>query len=456
MAASKSGAIAPTIQKLPVEILTKVFMQLIFGRDFPDQKIYYLHPRDPRRTLTYHLEYPTPLPFLLSHVCSIWRAVALSSPVLWTLLETPSDGRPSSSKGVTKLLRLWISRSGNMPLTLYVCSTPDGGNSDYNFMKVLSNHLHRVESMTLAYWCTSVPFTKIYGNVPSLRTLKLEVEGVNLTELKFPFSSCPMLQHLEWPTFKTSLADIPWAQLKRLRLNNVSAFQAASSLTSCPQLLDVRFRIEAPSNSIGCHIKHENLRKLVLIITAGYKINALVDSTILPNLTNLQIQYKPASRSHEGPLHAQTLANMLTRSECHLLYLEVEYLNYNAEELLCILETPSCSGLKTLKSTASLDFANILLTVRLLTKLSFSNTSPSDGVLCPDMDTIFLMNYAPSSAGALGQMIASRFKFGSLRSFSFYPARYRNDLDDWTILHSLADEGYRVTVPGEYRNYYTT
>ena len=454
MAAYKTGFVASPIRQLPVEILAKIFMQLIFGRDLTDQKIYYLHVRDPRRTLTYSIKYPTPLPFLISHVCSIWRAVALSSPVLWALLETPSDGRPSSSKGITKLLQLWISRSGNMPLSLHVCSTPDGGNGDYNFMKALNKDLHRVENMSLTYWCTSVPFTELYGDAPSLRTLKLEAEGVNSTDLKFPFSSCPMLQRLEWPTFKSLLtvgADIPWTQLTHLRLDDVSPPQAASSLASCPQLVDVYFRIGASSNLTGRHIKHENLRKLVLVIAAGYKINSFIEAIILPNLTTLQIQSEPRPLSYEEALHAQTLADMLARSECHLLYLEVEYLNYNTHELLSILETPSCVGLRTLKNIAPLDFANILLTDGLLTQLSFSDSSPSNEVLCPDLDTIFFMNYAPSSPGALGQMIASRFQFGPLRSFSFYPTRYRNDHYDWRILRSLADEGYNVMVTGGYR-----
>ena len=451
MAAFKSGSIASPIRQIPVEILTKIFMQLILDRDLTDQKIYYLHVRDPRRTLTYCIKYPTPLPFLLSHVCSIWRAVALSSPMLWALLETPSDGRPSPSKGITKLLRLWISRSGNMPLSLHVCSTPDGGNGDYNFMKALNDDLHRVENMSLTYWCTSVPFTEIYGDAPSLRTLKLEAEGVNSTDLKFPFSSCPMLQHLQWPTFTSLLttgAGIPWAQLTHLRLDDVSPPQAASSLASCPQLVDVYFRIEASSNLTGRHFKHENLRKLVLVIAAGYKINSFIDSIILPNLTTLQIQSEPQPLSFEDALHAQTLADMLARSECHLLYLEVEYLNYTAHELRSILKTPSCLGLRRLKSIARLDFANILLTDGLLTQLSFSSTSPSDEVLCPNLDTIFFMNYAPASAGALGQMIASRFKFGSLKRFSFYPTRYRNDHYDGGILRSLADEGYNVATGG--------
>lgn len=459
MVAFKSGTVASPIRQLPVEILTKIFMQLILGRDLTDQKIYYLHVRDPRRTLTYCIKYPTPLPFLLSHVCSIWRAVVLSSPMLWALLETPSDGRLSSSKGITKLLRLWISRSGNVPLSLRVCSTPDGGNSDYNFMKALNNDLHRVENMSLTYWCTSVPFTEIYGDAPSLRTLKLEAEGVNSTNLKFPFSSCPMLQHLEWPTLTSLLTagvDIPWAQLTHLRLDDVSPAQAASSLAYCPQLVDVYFRIEASFNLAGRHINHGNLRKLVLVIAAGHTINSFIDCIILPNLTTLHIQLEPWPPSYEDALHAQTLADMLARSKCHLLYLEVEYLNYNTHELLSVLKTPGCLGLRTLKSIARLDCANILLTDGLLTQLSFSDTSPSDEVLCPYLDTVFFMNYAPSSAGALGQMITSRFKFGSLKSFSFYPTRYRNDHYDWRILGSLADEGYNVVVTGVYRDQRTT
>lgn len=439
---SRGGSAASPIQKLPVEILTKIFVQCIYGHDLPGQKIYYMHPRDPLRSLTY-INYPTPLPFLLSHVCSIWRAVALSSPILWALLETPSDSRKSSSKAITRLLHLWISRSGNMPLCLHVCSTPDGGSGNYNFMKALSDHLRRVENMTLTYWCTAVPFTRVYGDAPSLRSLKLETEGPS-TNLQFPFYSCPQLRHLEWPSSASLLrlgTNIPWAQLTQLRLDDVTSSQAVSFLSSCPQLVDVRYKIEASPNSSRHRIKHENLRQLALIIGTGCDIHPFIDSIILPSLTNLQLEHKQNQRT--DVLRMQTLVDMLTRSECHLLHLDIAYLNYNSEEFRCILEIPSCLGLRTLKSVARIMMADIPLTDELLTQLSFSNAL-SDEVLCPDLEMISFMNYGPSSPGALGRMVASRFKYGSMKSFSFYPFRNHEYHDDWKIIHSLAKEGFDV------------
>ncbi|KAF8326922.1 hypothetical protein F5887DRAFT_1013211 [Amanita rubescens] len=306
-----------------------------------------------------------------------------------------------------------------MPLCLYVCSTPDGASGNYNFMKTLSDHLRRIENMTLTYWCTDVPFTRIYGDAPSLRSLKLETEGPS-TQLQFPFYSC---------------TNIPWAQLTQLRLDDVSPSQAASFLSSCPQLVDVHYKIEASPNSSRHHIRHENLRQLALII--GIPL-------FCRNLTNLRIEHKQNRRSDIYPLRIQTLVDMLTRSECHLLHLEIAYLNYNSEEFRCILETPSCLGLRALKSVARLRIADILLTDELLTRLSFSDALSSDDVLCPDLETIFFMNYGPSSAGALGQMVASRFKYGSMKNFSFYPFRDHEYDDDWKIIRSLAKEGFDV------------
>jgi len=88
--------------------------------------------------------------------------------------------------------------------------------------------------------------------------------------------------------------------------------------------------------------------------------------------------------------------------------------------------------------------ADIPLTDELLTQLSFSDALSSDEVLCPDLETILLMNYGPSSAGALGRMVASRFKYGSMKNFSFYPFRDHKYRDDWKIIRSLAKEGFDV------------
>ncbi|KAK2463870.1 hypothetical protein APHAL10511_004175 [Amanita phalloides] len=438
------------IHGLPVEILIKIFVHCIFGYDFPALKLYHLHPSDPRRTLTY-LKYPTPLSFLLSHVCSLWRDVALSSPLLWTLLETPADGRCTSSKPIINLLRLCISRSGNLPLSIYVCSTLEDGDGSQGFMKAIADHLHRVENMTLTFWRTDTPFTRIYGDAPSLRILKLESIPESMTNLKFPFSSCPMLRHLQWPHSSSLLGSdihiIPWAQLTHLRLGFVSTRQTISLFSYCPRLIEIHYKISSsllpdPGPGPDHRCKHKSLRKLVFIFEPGTNINAIMNYILLPKLTFLQLEIEH-TLLRDDPLSTDCLKNFLELSECRLLHLELTHLNYHSGELQSILQTPVCSGLTTLKITAHLKRADIELTGDLLTRLTCNGASTTAEVICPDLQTMFFMNYTPSSThGGVGKMVASRFKYGDLEHFAFYPLEC--PAEDKKILRSYANAGYDV------------
>src|SRR6266704_44440 len=108
MFAPRMASIMSPIQTLPVELLILIFAHIIYDNKGSDQRLYYLRPHDPSRSSMYYSLYPTPLPFLLSHVCTAWRSVVLSSPRLWTLIELPPNCRNVAYARLASFLRLWI------------------------------------------------------------------------------------------------------------------------------------------------------------------------------------------------------------------------------------------------------------------------------------------------------------------------------------------------------------
>ncbi|KAJ6515541.1 hypothetical protein C8R45DRAFT_1140019 [Mycena sanguinolenta] len=59
-------------------------------------------------------------PLLLCQICSLWRTVALSMPILWSSLHVPFDfvlSHKSRALAVTK----WLQRSATRPLSLSIC-----------------------------------------------------------------------------------------------------------------------------------------------------------------------------------------------------------------------------------------------------------------------------------------------------------------------------------------------
>ncbi|KAJ7466020.1 hypothetical protein FB451DRAFT_1041286, partial [Mycena latifolia] len=52
--------------------------------------------------------------WILGHICSYWRAVALSTPDLWTSFRSLSP----SHEGAPPLVQAWLDRAGNRPLSI--------------------------------------------------------------------------------------------------------------------------------------------------------------------------------------------------------------------------------------------------------------------------------------------------------------------------------------------------
>jgi hypothetical protein len=142
------------ILSLPPEILTEVFIN--FLPSYPD--------------------YP-PLhgifsPLLLCQICRQWRAVALSTPLLWRAIQVELT-RGTSDKQLAaqlELLKTWLQRSGNCPLSL---SLTHARNITHRlvpqFLRAVMAHCQRWEHLDVL-----MPFEHmhlLHGDMPLLRTL---------------------------------------------------------------------------------------------------------------------------------------------------------------------------------------------------------------------------------------------------------------------------------------------
>lgn len=94
---------AASIHCLPSNILYQIFLQYL---DIPR-----IRNASKPTVRCSHTTFSTPLP--LSHVCSLWRKVACSSPKLWSSIYVLG---PSARQ--LPLIKLWLKRSGKLPLTL--------------------------------------------------------------------------------------------------------------------------------------------------------------------------------------------------------------------------------------------------------------------------------------------------------------------------------------------------
>jgi len=151
-------------------------------------------------------------PLLLTRICSSWRAIALSSPRIWSKIHIPLPGDPDVSEGFNETItvetrlndrrqrfasvmesrcdavRSWLSRSGTCPLSLSVAYW--GGDSSIHDSKgdeliqemfdILLSFADRWTNVILS--APEVIYNKLQNDInptmfPSLRSLKITLHG---------------------------------------------------------------------------------------------------------------------------------------------------------------------------------------------------------------------------------------------------------------------------------------
>ncbi|KAJ7656532.1 hypothetical protein DFH06DRAFT_1091449 [Mycena polygramma] len=191
-------------------------------------------------------------PWVLSAVCSRWRAVVLSQPCFWTSLSLDfMDDPPDSASlvGLVPTLEAHLERSQQSPLniTFRTFYDMDIEEREQRVLDLITLCCHRWETVELSGpWMlyTSPSLGSTRGDLPLLRSLSITVQ-----ELGDPgsvldvFQSCPQLQEVffnpgRYGGSEHILADLPSSQLRRYSASNswanhVHILHSASNLVDC-------------------------------------------------------------------------------------------------------------------------------------------------------------------------------------------------------------------------------
>ena len=153
-------------------------------------------------------------PIVLARVCSTWRSIVLSTPILWSSFGVEIQG--SGSSGLlhdTRLMhrmKLWLERSSCFPLSVRLIYNPVGHVSEdrsTQFLTALVSQAHRWRSAHFTLPAASIaklhPFPP--NSFPTLRSLTFKVStGVQVSPSNPPLNILTM--------------NIPWRQLTGLDL----------------------------------------------------------------------------------------------------------------------------------------------------------------------------------------------------------------------------------------------
>ncbi|KAJ7483508.1 hypothetical protein FB451DRAFT_1234815 [Mycena latifolia] len=113
-------------------------------------------------------------PWVLTHVCSRWRAIALSIPSLWSLVVVNSLHKRASPMA---MIKTQIERARSLKIHFHGTEERNS-RPQVEMFRFLAEHSSRWEELFLELTCALCPLlSALHGCVPSLRRLDIVWEG---------------------------------------------------------------------------------------------------------------------------------------------------------------------------------------------------------------------------------------------------------------------------------------
>uniref|UniRef100_A0A0W0ET98 Uncharacterized protein n=1 Tax=Moniliophthora roreri TaxID=221103 RepID=A0A0W0ET98_MONRR len=378
---AKYDVILHPIRHIPSEIMQKIFSSCI-----ERSNIMISAERFPRTSLN-----PSQVPWVLGHVCRTWRALALSTPNIWSSVSLVIRRRleDSNEKHVSShLLRLGLQldRSEDHPLdvSLYL----DREQSFHPWTVLLCSRSQQWRYLRLEGDSRGFrPISRIQHFLPALENLELSIASYYSQADIDWLEQAPRLKSLSLTTIPST--KLPFAQIKNFRwredFNSSSSFSYSSFVSSklWPMLRSLS-GVEACSlefvkesqpyaSSDLANLHYKRLRKLELMSSSSRQVDVqcLLAKFTAPRLTHLFISSKLTE--------VNVLVDFVGRSACKLTNLVI----YSAE------------------SVTSNNFARILSVLPELTHLEFGFPTTDDHlfvlsttpVVVPRLETLCIYSY---------------------------------------------------------------
>ena len=361
-------------------------------------------------------EQPPPQQAVLSHVCSRWRRLTLSTYELWSsVFITFFDARSK------QLANEWLSKAAGYPVTISISSIRDWDSAshvEFDVHTELKDFLsaYKIKILDLPIYSKTWPqLTLIFSELPDenisfLEKLSLaDLDDDGRQELLLlPSARYPRLHCLELSgLFDCSAFILPWNTLRELDITFVYLpfTQCLHVLRQCTSLDTCSFSVKSSSNIAMQYepVHHPNLSRLLLYLNEPALIEIVLRPLTVPNLTSLAIERGIGDGIH--PAHYPFPLPLLGSG------FEAEYLN-----LMHRSKHPSIQHLSITYTDDPINIANLLVASPTLTRLTigyavFGQTTLdelAEGRLGPNLQHLGLVNLDGASVRKVLDMILSR------------------------------------------------
>ncbi|KAJ7636953.1 hypothetical protein FB45DRAFT_1001863 [Roridomyces roridus] len=182
-------------------------------------------------------------PWTLAQTCSYWRAVAVSTPSLWSFVKV------DASFGLSPLpmVQTQVQRSGALTIHFWACADMDS-TSQVELFRLLSDHFERWEELNLCLSRDLVPLmAALRGRLPALQRLLLRWNGPE---------SQTRVDSVQWFDTADSLVDVTaYSEYRYIPVSlpsqhcitrydiDASGETHAQLLTLLPNLIEARIKI---------------------------------------------------------------------------------------------------------------------------------------------------------------------------------------------------------------------
>ncbi|KAJ6477545.1 hypothetical protein C8R45DRAFT_1216536 [Mycena sanguinolenta] len=281
------------VLSLPPEITTEIFLRCI----------------PPQSNL---LESPSEAPLLLAQICRQWRQIALDTPHLWQSLFF-TDGETC-----IELLRLWLSRSGSLPLNLDLkCWDASRAGA---LIETTLLHSHRWQDVKFGLNLRSFSELDLRrASLPMLRSISLRViqsswPSDNSVADTVTIEHAPSLRDVHVFTLPQVKIVIPWASITTLTLlQNMPLTECMSLLEECPNLITLHVSTTVPAMPAADFVILDSLETL----TCNLGVASVLEHLTVPHLSRLTVSN---ISEHQ---HATLYSAFIRRSAFPLQFLAV-------------------------------------------------------------------------------------------------------------------------------------
>ncbi|KAJ7141667.1 hypothetical protein C8R43DRAFT_954621 [Mycena crocata] len=307
------------ILTLPTDVTSEIFLQYVKKSQYPD-----------------HTERNNG-PVRLASICRAWRAIALSTWRIWTLLD--SVDAKISAHALANCLKFWLPRVGSLPVDLRMKLPTSPTPESDGIIRVLDQHSRRWGTLKISSNARISFPADVRGPFSALTKIAFHTQNTTPAWATITgLLDAPRLREVELDAvdIRDWQESLPWHLLTTLDLWFSDVAQCLGILPHTPNLEHLLYRSETeesphPSTSISV------LPHLKSILTVGECSGEILDYLTLPALETLHLI--PECAAALGPLMARS------RSSPQILELNIYEPDYTLIHK-CISSLPTIRELR--------------------------------------------------------------------------------------------------------------